>query len=118
VRRVSYKALRLRDQCDDLCRQVVAKRRVCERCDTARAVDVAHLIPRRFNRTRCDLLNVTALCRSCHTDIDMHPEMKEAFAVDRLGVESWELLKLTAEFAAPLGEEFWVETRDRLRRSL
>jgi len=116
---MTAKAIRLRNECDELCRQLVRRRVMCERCMQQRGTDTAHLVPRRYAWTRCELDNLALMCRSCHSAIDTAPAMKDAFAVDQLGQSRWDELQRKAEDnAAPVGERFWQIRRDYLRAQL
>lgn len=112
---MSSEAIRLRNEADELCRQLVRRRVMCERCRQTRGSDTAHLIRRSYMWTRCELDNLALLCRSCHTDIDSSPEMLEAFAVDRLGQARWDdLWRKARDTTKPVLEDFWRSRRDYL----
>jgi hypothetical protein len=115
---VSGKSRKLRDQCDELCRRIVRRRVMCERCRSARGSDTAHLIRRGYARTRCDLNNLVWLCRPCHEAVDRDPVVKDAFAVGHLGEAAWDRLCRAAVVAEPVGEQFWSDTRARLKAAL
>jgi hypothetical protein len=54
-------------------RWVLADEPLCWSCQRHRATDPAHIVPRRYKRTRWLLANGLPLCRACHDRYTRHP---------------------------------------------
>ena len=75
----------------------------CQKCgqpyppDNAGSLEVAHFHSRRHENTRFDEENTLCLCRvRCHQYFDTHRTEFEAFMLERLGQERYDLLELRA----------------------
>ena len=75
----------------------------CQKCgqpyssDNAGSLEVAHFHSRRHENTRFDEENTLCLCRvRCHQYFDTHRTEFEAFMLERLGRERYDLLELRA----------------------
>ena len=75
----------------------------CQKCgqpyssDNAGSLEVAHFHSRRHENTRFDEENTLCLCRvRCHQYFDTHRTEFEAFMLERLGQEKYDLLELRA----------------------
>ena len=52
--------------------------KLCDRCNSATAVDVHELLPRSRGGSMTDPNNLRDLCRPCHTWVTDHPRLAEA----------------------------------------
>lgn len=111
-----------RDEADRLCRLLVRRREFCQRCGGV-GTDTAHIIPRRYAATRCDLENLLFLCRTCHDIFDRHAgnrSVSRNMVTDSiLGPGTYDRLqaKASAGFTKPLiAGAFWQSEAARLRK--
>lgn len=102
-------------EADRLLRLIVSQRFRCERCGGLGA-DVAHILRRRYNATRCDERNTWWLCRWCHTLVDSSVPVHAELVRETIGRTLFsELLdKAQAGPPEPLSV-FWPAERARLR---
>lgn len=102
-------------EADRLLRLIVSQRVRCERCGGV-GTDVAHIIRRRYNATRCDERNVWWLCRNDHEMVDAHANLHGALVRKTIGWDIYEqlLAKAHAGPDEPLSV-FWPAERARLR---
>lgn len=109
------------DEADRLLRLIVRQRERCERCGGVGS-QVAHILRRRFNATRCDERNVWWLCggpgsNDCHATVDTSVEEQAALIDRTIGGEVldqlWDLA--LAGPSEPLSA-FWKSETARLRR--
>lgn len=105
-------------EADRLLRLIVCERRLCERCGRP-GDEVAHILRRRFNATRCDERNVWWLCAGpggCHEIVDNNVVDFDLLVVATIGAdlygELWDLAH--AGPTEPLSV-FWPAERARLR---
>lgn len=84
-----------RDTCDKLFSQLIRLRDgecQIDNCDTGSRLECAHLISRRYDRTRCDERNAVTLCHVHHAHYDREPIEWEQWCRDRIGF-AFELLQ-------------------------
>lgn len=103
-------------EADRLLRLLVRQRKSCQRC-SARGTEVAHIIPRRFQATRCDERNTWFLCSSDHAWIDQHATDRSLLIEGTIGVQLHTELRLIA-YRGPEGplSAFWESEVERLRK--
>jgi hypothetical protein len=67
----------------------------CESCGdtTYEKLQCAHVVPRTFSATRCDLSNVLALCWSCHRRFTDDPFAWVSFVHSYLGEVEYQRLR-------------------------
>lgn len=70
---------------------------ICERCGTqyhypARGLDCSHYISRTNRATRFEPLNAFAHCRGCHQYLGSNPHIFQAWTLDNLGQEKYDIL--------------------------
>lgn len=96
---------------DRLASLVVRARGKFESCGTTdySRLQAAHIHGRRFNATRVDLLNLWALCSSCHWRVDTHADEKLALAERTIGLDAYHALKRKAEAGVKVNDAYWVE---------
>lgn len=69
----------------------------CERCGRpSDSLQAAHIVGRRYAATRTDLGNGWALDAGCHMRLTEHPDEHVAFAIQTLGLDGYELLRMKA----------------------
>ena len=75
IRRKDSKLKRLRRRADALWQRCIVGtwHGHCARCQSTWQVAGHHLVPRRFQATRHDLMNGVCLCGTCHVWADEHP---------------------------------------------
>jgi hypothetical protein len=59
-------------------------------------LECAHIMPRRFSATRCDLENAVALCPEDHRFYTEHQYAWENFIIERIGLDAWDALRAKA----------------------
>lgn len=103
---------------DQLFRDLVRSRGVCERCGNREGpFDTAHIIGRARSGTRCDLDNAWCLCRSCHKRVDEWWDEKWALVERTIGIARYWQLKSQAEGHASIrmsSATFWRGEVERL----
>lgn len=103
---------------DQLFRDLVRSRGVCERCgDRFGPYDTAHIIGRARSGTRCELDNAWCLCRPCHKRVDEWWDEKWALVKETIGIERYWQLKAKAEGHASIRQSsatFWRNEVARL----
>ena len=65
--------------------QIVRARGECESCGSTNALQCAHIISRKYARTRTMLENAFCLCASCHMTFTDNPVDFSQFVLDRIG---------------------------------
>lgn len=108
-----------RREADRLLRLLVRQRESCERCGQ-RGEQVAHIIGRRANATRCDERNVWFLCAEpCHRVVDSSRGAYAMLIEKTPGWSTYEELLRTAQ-RGPQGplSAFWADEVERLRKRL
>lgn len=107
-------------EADRLLRLIVRERVRCERCGGIGS-QVAHILRRRFNATRCDERNTWWLCggpgsNDCHATVDQYVE-EQAELIDRtIGGEVLdELWALALAGPSEPLSAFWKSETARLR---
>ena len=73
----------------------IAKRELCEWCGKLGS-DPAHIIPRKFLKSRWLLENGLFLCRECHKKFDLDVEFRSRVIDILIGREKYLLLKRIA----------------------
>lgn len=107
-------------EADRLLRLIVLERRSCERCGVSKdpaGMDVAHIIRRRYNATRCDEENVWLLCHEpCHRLVDNSVYEHAGLVGRTIGLDRFQALSAKAHMGTgiPLSG-FWPAERARLR---
>lgn len=103
---------------DQLFRDLVRARGICERCgDRLGPFDTAHIIGRARSGTRCELDNAWCLCRSCHKRVDEWWDEKWSLVQQTIGIERYWQLKKKAEGHAAIrmsSATFWRGEVERL----
>ena len=61
----------------------------CMKCGNAHALQCAHIISRKYARTRTDLDNAFCLCASCHMYFTDNPVEFGQFTIDQIGEENY-----------------------------
>lgn len=104
-----------RDEADRLLRLLVRRRESCERCGGV-GTQVAHIIGRRANATRCLEANVWFLCAPCHRRVDQNALVGHELAYATVGRREYLELREKA-LAGPQGplSAFWEAEVGRLR---
>lgn len=108
-----------RREADRLLRLLVRQRESCERCARP-GTDTAHIIPRRFQATRCDERAVLLLCREDHDLFDGRapggPQVRSLLIESTIGLELHLVLRRIAYRGPqrPLSA-FWESEVERLR---
>ncbi len=83
-----------RDPLDILVSEYVKLRdRWCQRCGGSGGLQTAHFYSRRKRSVRYDPDNVCLFCFGCHSYLDGNPLEKIEFFKERLGEQSFDLLK-------------------------
>jgi hypothetical protein len=112
--RTSTPAKGAKKKCDDLFSLLVRQRDgACRRCGSTSNLQCAHVISRRYTRTRCDLSNAMALCPKDHmSQTDNLWHMSELIGWD----EYERLRKLATDPTWKRPKFFWDETLEELRQ--
>ena len=89
----------------------------CQNCgDAWRAngskLECAHIVSRRYSRTRTDLNNAFCLCSRCHMRFTEWPLEFAAFVTAEIGEDEYARL---VGLAQGLGKVDWYDELDRLR---
>lgn len=107
-----------REEADRLLRLLVRKRGSCERCG-AQGEQVAHIVRRALNATRCDERNVWWLDADCHRIVDGYRIARQELVAKTIGLPMYTELLRTAHRGPqqPLSA-FWAEEVERLRKRL
>jgi hypothetical protein len=116
-------SLNARKRADRHFSHVVRALGMCQRCgkdfDLA-DLDCAHIVVRRYARTRCLQDNAWSLCKPCHRAVDDNP-VEFVFLLQRtIGVDRFkELHALAHDKATPLPDweheaQFWLEMKNRV----
>jgi len=95
--------------------QLVRARGRCEYCDSTANLQCAHIISRRYSRTRTDLANAFCLCAKCHAHFTDHPVDFGVFAVSKIGRDAYDDLYRRAHGD---GKVDWDAEVERLRAIL
>lgn len=106
-----------RDVADDLVRRLVRTRESCQRCGRP-GTDVAHIIGRRANATRCLEDNLWFLCHEpCHRLVDTSRRIRQELIHRTIGLSLYSELLGKAQ-RGPQGplSAFWVDEVERLRK--
>lgn len=93
----------LRNKADRLWSLTVRSRGRCERCGKPAGevtLQGAHIVPRRYLKTRWDLDNGLALCSACHVYFTHYPLEFEEFVTGYIGAETFAALKEKARGTA------------------
>ena len=93
----------LRNKADRLWSLAVRSRGRCEKCgkpDGEVTLQGAHIVPRRYLKTRWDLDNGLALCSACHVYFTHFPLEFEELVTDHIGAEAFADLKVRARGTA------------------
>ena len=99
--------------------QVVRARGFCERCGTRdKALQAAHIIPRRYSVTRCDPSAAWALCAGCHLRTTEHADEHMALVADTIGLDRFWELKRAAEAGVKANDAYWQGWIDVLSEHL
>ena len=64
----------------------------CQSCGSTSNLQCAHIISRKYSRTRTDLDNAFCLCASCHAHFTDHPVDFGQFTIDQIGESNYDLL--------------------------
>lgn len=98
---------------DRLWSQIIRSRGICERCGTVDSFQAAHIIPRRYAKTRTVLDNGWCLCGTCHFEVDNFADEKMALVERTIGSERyWELRELAQDTR---GKVDWPREARRLK---
>jgi len=97
--------------------QIVRARGYCENCgyawrSTGSKLECAHIVSRRYSRTRTDLNNAFCLCSKCHMRFTEWPLEFAEFVVERIGQDVYDDLQAKAQSLAKVD---WYDELDRLR---
>lgn len=97
--------------------QIVRSRGYCENCgnaylSTGSKLECAHIVSRRFSRTRTDTTNAFCLCSKCHMRFTEWPLEFAAFVVQEIGQDGYDLLVRRAHSTEKVD---WFDELDRLR---
>lgn len=68
----------------------------CESCGSTIAIQCAHIIGRKYNRTRTDLNNAFCLCGHCHAIFTDFPMRFAAFVKQTIGTAKFRSLEQAA----------------------
>lgn len=90
---------------------IVRARGACEACGETTNLQCAHIISRRYSRTRTDLSNAFCLCAGCHMRFTEWPLEFGAFVEQKLGAYYYTLQRDALEG----GKVDWAFERDRLQ---
>lgn len=97
--------------------RIVRSRGECENCgqqwrSTGSKLECAHIVSRRYSRTRTRVDNAFCLCSRCHMRFTEWPLEFAAFVTAKIGSQNYEAL--VADAHAP-GKVDWFDENDRLR---
>lgn len=97
--------------------QIVRARGRCENCGddwraTGSKLECAHIVSRRYSRTRTDLDNAFCLCSRCHMRFTEWPLEFAEFVTAKIGEAKYRAL---VEKAHGIGKVDWYDELDRLR---
>lgn len=97
--------------------KIVRARGRCENCDrewmsTGSKLECAHIVSRRFSRTRTNLDNAFCLCSRCHMRFTEWPLEFAEFVIRKIGQHQYDRL---VEDAHGCGKVDWYDELDRLR---
>jgi 5-methylcytosine-specific restriction endonuclease McrA len=62
---------------------IVRSKGACENCGLTTNLQCAHIRSRRFNNTRCELLNAFCLCAACHRKFTDEPLLFASFVHEK-----------------------------------
>lgn len=100
--------------------QFIRSRGSCQRCGQRfdpSELQCAHIIRRRYSRTRCEQDNAWALDAKCHLRVDTDPAAFMELVDSTIGRERYEeLYALAHDTTAPLPH--WPDVRDQWRELL
>lgn len=97
--------------------QIVRSRGECENCGglwrtTGSKLECAHIISRRFSRTRTLESNAFCLCSRCHMRFTEWPLEFAEFVTDRIGQDGYDALRALSQQTDKVD---WYAELDRLR---
>lgn len=102
---------------DILFSKIVRARGKCERCGGPGPHECAHIVRRRFLRTRWEYDNAWCLCRPCHRTVDEDEMAFAELARNTVGVQRcYELRRMAHDTSTPKPNR--AEVRARLRADL
>lgn len=100
--------------CDRYWQRIIKRDQTCERCGMGGSrFDAAHIIPRRFAKTRTDERNGWCLCPTCHYKVDNFADEHQALVERTIGTLVYDELKQIALDTRRKMD--WDSERDRLR---
>jgi 5-methylcytosine-specific restriction endonuclease McrA len=96
---------------------IVRSRGRCENCGdawraTGSKLECAHIVSRRYSRTRTLVENAFCLCSKCHMRFTEWPLEFAAFVEEKIGAERYAELRTLAQSTAKVD---WYDELDRLR---
>lgn len=101
-------------KCDKLCRRILLlKYGDCQYCGSPYALQVSHIISRRYSATRTDLDNLQLLCARDHIRFTQWPREFSKWITLSIGSEKYEELKTKATKVTKMD---WNEELQRLER--
>lgn len=68
----------------------------CMKCGNTHALQCAHIISRKYAKTRTDLNNAFCLCASCHMKFTDNPVDFGKFVIDKIGNKNFSKLRKKA----------------------
>lgn len=107
----------VKNECTRLHSLIVRSRGYCEHCgDAWRAngskLECAHIVSRRYSRTRTLETNAFCLCSRCHMRFTEWPLEFAAFVESKIGADNYDFLKAEA---MSLSKVDWFAELERLR---
>jgi len=109
ARRASAKAAKAKATA--LHSKIVRARGACECCGKTLSLQCAHIVSRRYARTRTRLDNAFCLCAGCHMHFTEWPMEFAEFVVNRIGAEKYAELRTDAHGTSKVD---WADEVTRL----
>ena len=76
--------------------ELIREKGECENCGDTHALQCAHIISRKYAKTRPDLNNAFCLCASCHMKFTDNPVDFGKFVIDKIGNKNFSKLRKKA----------------------
>jgi|TARA_Y100000296_G_C4975326_1_gene157940 hypothetical protein len=72
--------------------QIIRALGFCQSCGSSHSLQCAHIVSRKYARTRTSLDNAFCLCASCHRRFTDNPVEFGKFTLEQLGVTAYDAL--------------------------
>lgn len=87
----------------------------CEACGDTQRLEAAHIVSRRYNRTRHQLDNGWCLCASCHRRSHDDPLFFTELVDKTIGRDAYKKLRAQTIGTCPYREADWADIADQLK---